>query len=733
MKSQDNATDDLPWHIVFVASTTPEKLRDFQQIAKEKRWPIMFADIREIIGVYHNVDEDGKDFKVNAGLKRQVIERFVDKLRKDSGKLEGWCKDNGLVFDRSRVHFITEDSGFSVPREIWDKIDKDGIPPHILERIDKASSRTMGGPAVETGPVVSATLGSKNLMERILQAAGPDVQRAHIEATQYSTVAVLSLDAPNHTFKPLTVEVPSYIRPNYDQGPRISNYTYVRSRDRPYSSAAALGHEFITKFSPRSNIVDFLAEEVCKLKPVHKIKEMPKRSPSKEFHVGVLGAGDFKLDDLRRLFNDVGARDKVTPAQMTTFDEKHHEIEVGAPAARAQAALTYIENLMEQSDAVLLPPVDRAADDQAFERAQRMYDLMSLIVAKQLHPRDSNKPVIVMNHQGAWDDAVALHYDLANMSLTKEHTILLPTDVNGTNGSVKAHSNSYFHVLSGDDLHKIEKAASHLLSQARQGFVSIKTGTQPTMSDGQAPGSDKRFKVAVFCSASCENDTLNKTLQNMTYKLSKDGYGIVYGGGDRYTMGAVLGGVKKHRSELVAQGMTPEVAKEATYIAGISTDLIAASETEKGELSSDLNYRELTADIYDRMAKMLAPSDAIVIAPGGAGTVQEWMAALMLRKLEPQAFADKPIVVFNPQLLKEKSGLDEHSKKVWDQMLAYVLGKEDYALLTSTDEGHQAARLRCSHELGMYVENSAEAVEKRLGAIAREKTRPAAAAGRAAG
>ncbi len=722
MTKQDKKDPMLPWHVVFVASTTPEKLRDFQVAAKAKGWPILFADIREIIGVYHNVDENGKDFKVNAGLKRSVIERFVDVLRKDDNNLKQWCQNNGLEFDRARVHFMTEDSGFSAPKEIWDKIDKDGIPDYVQKRIDESSSRRLGGPGVETGPVVSALLGAGNLMGRILQAAGPDIQRVHIEAKQYSTVAVLSLNHPNHTFKPLTVEVASYIRPNSDDGPRVSNYNYVRSKEKPYSSAAALGEQYISNYSPRAKIVDYLAEDVCKLSPAQKIKTPLKRQPAKQFKAALLGADRDEKDSLRQFLMEAGKRDQMAPTEIVSFDASHQPIEVGSTSMRANAALSYVENLLSETNAVLLPPSDiENSADPSFDRAKQLYDLMSLIVAKQLNPRDSNKPIIIMNHKGAWDDAVRLHYDLANMSLTKEHSILLPVDVNGNGAAVKAHSNSYFHVLSGDDQRKIEKAASYLLSQARQGFVSVESSEQPTMQKGTSPDKDQRFKVAVFCSASCENATLNASLKDLSYRLSKDGYGIIYGGGDRYTMGAVLDGVRRHRDELIKHGMTADAAKEATYIAGISTDLIAAAETEKGELSPDLNYRELTRDIYDRMAKMLVPSDAIVIAPGGAGTVQEWMAALMLRKLEPESFAGKPIVVYNPQLLKEKPGLAEHEKKVWDGLLKHMLGEKDYRLLTSAEPTMQAARLRRSRELGVYVETQVEDVQQRLDQLAREK------------
>ena len=55
----------------------------------------------------------------------------------------------------------------------------------------------------------------------------------------------------------------------------------------------------------------------------------------------------------------------------------------------------------------------------------------------------------------------------------------------------------------------------------------------------------------------------------------------------------------------------------------------------------------LRPDIYTRMEVMIERSDAFIIFPGGAGTVQELLALLIFKQSSNPLMADKPIILFN--------------------------------------------------------------------------------------
>ena len=55
----------------------------------------------------------------------------------------------------------------------------------------------------------------------------------------------------------------------------------------------------------------------------------------------------------------------------------------------------------------------------------------------------------------------------------------------------------------------------------------------------------------------------------------------------------------------------------------------------------------LRPDIYTRMEVMIENSDAFVIFPGGAGTVQELLALMIFKHQKNPLMTDKPVILFN--------------------------------------------------------------------------------------
>ena len=187
----------------------------------------------------------------------------------------------------------------------------------------------------------------------------------------------------------------------------------------------------------------------------------------------------------------------------------------------------------------------------------------------------------------------------------------------------------------------------------------------------QAEESDK-FNVAIFCSASTRNEALVCETENLSYDLAMDNFGLMYGAGKKHMMGAVFDGAKRAKVE---------GGKDDIYLAGSSTTDIQQVEVGDGEqveaFTAELfqmgDYFH-AKDIYQRMDYMIKGSDAFAIMPGGAGTVQELAALLMLKSEDAPSMRDKPIVVYNKPIAEES----EHG--FYDTVLKLIPEKDFEAL-----------------------------------------------------
>ncbi|MFW5678787.1 MAG: TIGR00730 family Rossman fold protein [Pseudomonadota bacterium] len=107
-------------------------------------------------------------------------------------------------------------------------------------------------------------------------------------------------------------------------------------------------------------------------------------------------------------------------------------------------------------------------------------------------------------------------------------------------------------------------------------------------------------------------------------RLAREGWVIVYGGGDVGLMGAVADAATAVGGEV--RGFIPErlLAREVGH-RGI-TDL------------------QITADMFERKRLMIAGSDAFLALPGGLGTLDEILDVVTLRQL---GYHDQPVVLLD--------------------------------------------------------------------------------------
>ena len=131
--------------------------------------------------------------------------------------------------------------------------------------------------------------------------------------------------------------------------------------------------------------------------------------------------------------------------------------------------------------------------------------------------------------------------------------------------------------------------------------------------------------ICVFCGSRPGRDpAYEAAATEFGTRLAEEGWRLVYGAGDVGLMGAVA------RSAQVAGAETFGV---------IPTHLVRA---EVGK--TDLTHFVITENMHERKKVMFMNSDAVVVLPGGAGSLEEFFEVLTWRQL---GLHDKPLYLLD--------------------------------------------------------------------------------------
>lgn len=701
-------------HAVFLATSTDEKVRDFNIAAEAKHLPISFFNLKDLVGTLHNTLEDGGSADENAWKKFGGAAAEIAAIRNDPVAIEQFCRQRGIAnYAQERVWFATEDSGVTMPQEIWDNIPRDifsVFSEDVMDRLHKLES----GPGVETAPFLSATLGSSNIQQIIAAGFSEYAKKQDYflslhemdnrllfkeeSVLKIQNLMPVALDTHDvstpqslDTYPVLTasgVVYNGYSHSPYSHpdvvGGRASNYKVVfpRRRNPGHKTAAELGVKYIAQHSARAKLLDDLMVKINEqVQPEHALK--PAVGDDKydlafgiaahpeEFVVGMLNAGrhgNRKMDEA--LAHEGNHLKSYLPPHDETPPETSNAVEL------ATFHLSRPERILAKSDGLVLLPDSACPPEERMSLDEKLYMLESIVVAKQLVTRDKDKPVAIVNSDHSWDEAIRIHTALADCQMTKDHALPLsyrfldanpPEGLTGIDAAVTG--NGYFSIINRNNYEEGMKAAAFILKDKSLTYHRINEPPPKTSKEGIPP--TQKGLVAIFCSASSENAPLNRFGSEIARRLAEMGKGIICGGGDRYTMGAILDGVKQFRDTCV--NMTRNALKKAAYIAGISTYPIAAAETNKGVMPEDYSYRELTENIYERMAKMIVPAETVLIEPGGAGTMQEWMGFNLLKKKMPALCKSKKLVVFDPDLMAHGHQSPAEPSSLQNSVFAQVL------------------------------------------------------------
>ncbi|MDO5823096.1 TIGR00730 family Rossman fold protein [Methanobrevibacter sp.] len=151
------------------------------------------------------------------------------------------------------------------------------------------------------------------------------------------------------------------------------------------------------------------------------------------------------------------------------------------------------------------------------------------------------------------------------------------------------------------------------------------------------------MRICVYGSGS---EDINKIYTDATYELgcimAQKGHTLVFGGGDSGIMGSCAKGV--HDNDGKSIGIAPKWIENFEPLCDECTRFIYVESMD------------------ERKNKFLENSDAIIVAPGGMGTLDEFFEAITLKKLEQH---NKDIIIFNIDNFYEKmfEMLDEMNQK----------------------------------------------------------------------
>ncbi len=133
------------------------------------------------------------------------------------------------------------------------------------------------------------------------------------------------------------------------------------------------------------------------------------------------------------------------------------------------------------------------------------------------------------------------------------------------------------------------------------------------------------FSVCVFCgSHSGQNPAWQSAAETLGTHLAQNNWRLVYGAGDVGLMGATA---------------------RAAQMAGGETLGVIPVHLQKMEVAkTDLTQFIVTENMHERKKVMFMNSDAIVVLPGGAGTLDEFFEVLTWRQI---GLHSKPIMLLD--------------------------------------------------------------------------------------
>lgn len=170
------------------------------------------------------------------------------------------------------------------------------------------------------------------------------------------------------------------------------------------------------------------------------------------------------------------------------------------------------------------------------------------------------------------------------------------------------------------------------------------------------------LKVAVYCASSTRIDPQHFADARRLGQMMADAHmTLVFGAGNMGIMGAIADGVLDHQGQMI--GVIPEFMVANNWHHQGCTQIIA------------------TKDMADRKTAIWQMSDALVVLPGGIGTLDELSEVMVLKQLGQH---QKPIIIYNP------NGFYDTMLAFFDQMInqqfLHEKARDMYVVVTSVED-----------------------------------------------
>ena len=296
-------------------------------------------------------------------------------------------------------------------------------------------------------------------------------------------------------------------------------------------------------------------------------------------------------------------------------------------------SLGNIERKIIESDAFVFTPGATLED---------LFKAVSIFVGYQtLDKHLENKPTVLLNSDKSWNGLYALLAHLNSM------------------GTVKQDARDY--LMEAECVENV----IDLLERARHNGLPDagreKTGEVAGPSFETDLPEGHVGNVCVFCSASIEKEDYLRDGYELGKILAENHLGCVSGAGNSGIMGEVV------RGSVEAGGWT----------GGSNVPHIIELEG----LPEGLSSFWLKPDIYTRMEIMFENSQAFVIFPGGAGTVQEMLALMIFKHQGKRGMLEKPVIIFDR--------MDASGKRFWTpliKLLSEWCYDEEFIVVREFDE-----------------------------------------------
>ncbi|MFY7817999.1 MAG: LOG family protein [Akkermansiaceae bacterium] len=297
--------------------------------------------------------------------------------------------------------------------------------------------------------------------------------------------------------------------------------------------------------------------------------------------------------------------------------------------------LSNIESKIIESDAFVFTPAATLED---------MFKAVSIFVGYQtLDENLTGKPTALLNTDGSWDRLFKVLAWLRKMGTIGQRYEDFLVSVASPNQLL-------------DTLTRLQARGIPDAGRARRHTLAGVAGYDTP------PPDDLLGNVCVFCSATLEKSDYLEDAVAFGAELAQQCFGCVSGAGRTGIMGAIVHGT----------------VQAGGWSAGSNVPHIIELEGLPDGLSSFW----LRPDIYTRMEVMIERSDAFVIFPGGAGTLQEFLALLIFKHQAHPMMRGKPIVIYNR--LDESTG-----QRFWEPLITQFQGlcqRCDFTVAERRDE-----------------------------------------------